>query len=148
MSGAYDRKSVMRVLARADEAELAEGLAAAGLATELPELRPTETGLTMVRGRIGGDGRAFNLGEMTVTRAAVQGPSNITGVAYLKGRCPRRAHLAAVADAYWQNDATRSSIETSVLAPIEKRLEAAHRKAAEEAAATKVDFFTMVRGED
>ena len=138
----------MRVLAHADEAELAEGLAVAGLATELPELRPTETGLTMVRGRIGGEGRAFNLGEMTVTRAAVQGPSDITGVAYLKGRCPRRAHLAAVADAYWQNDVTRAPIETSVLAPIEKRLEAARRKAAEEAAATKVDFFTMVRGED
>ena len=148
MSGAYDRKSVMRVLAHADEAELAEGLAVAGLATELPELRPTETGLTMVRGRIGGEGRAFNLGEMTVTRAAVQGPSDITGVAYLKGRCPRRAHLAAVADAYWQNDVTRAPIEPSVLAPIEKRLEAARRKAAEEAAATKVDFFTMVRGED
>ena len=36
------------------------------------ELRAAETGLVMLRGRIGGDGDPFNLGEATVTRAAVQ----------------------------------------------------------------------------
>ena len=148
MSGTYDRKTMMRVLAHASEPELADGLEAAGLTADLPELRPPETGLTMVRARIGGDGRPFNLGEMTVTRAAVRGPSEITGVAYLKGRCPRRARLAAVADAYWQNDSTREAVESSLVSPIEERLKADRRKAAEEAAATKVDFFTMVRGED
>jgi alpha-D-ribose 1-methylphosphonate 5-triphosphate synthase subunit PhnG len=143
-----DRKQIMRVLAHATEAELEHGLLAAGLSTDLPQIRLPETGLTMVRGRIGGDGRPFNLGEMTITRAAVESPAGHTGVAYLKGRCPRRARLAAAADAYWQNPETRAAIETELLAPIEQRLAREHLKATEEADATKVDFFTMVRGED
>ena len=148
MSGAYDRKGMMRVLAHASEAELAQGLQAAGLDGELAEIRPPETGLTMVRGRIGGDGRPFNLGEMTVTRAAVQSPSGLTGIAYLKGRCPRKARLAAAADAYWQDPATRAEVEEKLLRPVEQRLAQHRRKVVEEAAATKVDFFTMARGED
>lgn len=143
-----DRKQIMRVLAHASEAELESGLAAAGLASELSDVRPPETGLTMVRGRIGGDGRPFNLGEMTITRAAVESPAGFTGVAYLKGRCPRRARLAATADAYWQDPETRVAIEAELLAAIEHRLADEHLKATEQADATKVDFFTMVRGED
>ena len=147
MSGAYDRKSVMRVLAHADEAELAEGLAAAGLATELPELRPTETGLTMVRGRIGGDGRAFNLGEMTVTRCALRLADGTVGHAYVQGRDKPHAEAAALIDALMQTGAAER-VRAEVLDPL--AAEAARRRdtRARKAAATKVDFFTMVRGDD
>ena len=53
------------------------------------ELRTAETGLVMLRGRIGGDGAPFNLGEATVTRAAVRLASGEVGFC-LRAR-PRRA---------------------------------------------------------
>jgi len=146
--GAYDRKAVMRLAAVSGEQDLAEGLEQAGLPLELDDLRPPEIGLAMVRGRIGGDGRPFNLGEMTVTRAAVRSQSGFTGFAYLEGRCPRRARLAAIVDACWQDPASRAAVERYIAKPAERRLEARRRRQAEQAAATKVDFFTMVRGED
>ena len=50
------------------------------------ELRAAESGLVMVRGRIGGDGAPFNLGEATVTRATVRLASGEVGFAYVLGR--------------------------------------------------------------
>ncbi|WP_246685281.1 phosphonate C-P lyase system protein PhnG, partial [Methylobacterium sp. WL103] len=92
-------------MARAGEAtadELRAALAQTGAVAKAQDLRPTETGLVMVRGRIGGDGRAFNAGEATVTRAAVRLPGGETGFAYHLGRDRVRARLAAILDAHWQ----------------------------------------------
>ena len=60
-----------------------EDLQALALREPLPDyvaLRAPETGLVMVRGRIGGTGAPFNVGEMTVTRCSV--PVNVNGTAY------------------------------------------------------------------
>jgi alpha-D-ribose 1-methylphosphonate 5-triphosphate synthase subunit PhnG len=102
----------------------------------------------MVRGRIGGDGAPFNLGEATVTRAAVRMESGEVGFSYLLGRDHPKARLAAVCDALWQSARSRDAIERHVLAPIRMRLEAERTQKREQAAATRVDFFTLVRGED
>lgn len=64
------RRAAMAVLAQAAGDEIAHGLAQVG-DVKFTELRPAETGLVMLRGRIGGDGAPFNAGEATVTRAAV-----------------------------------------------------------------------------
>jgi alpha-D-ribose 1-methylphosphonate 5-triphosphate synthase subunit PhnG len=101
----------------------------------------------MVRGRIGGDGAPFNLGEATVTRAAVRMDSGEVGFSYLLGRDHDKARLAAVCDALWQGE-RRGAIERNVLAPIRMRLERERAEKREQAAATRVDFFTLVRGED
>ena len=139
----------MRTLAQASSAELVE----AALATMKPfpafmDLRPPEVGLVMVRGRIGGDGRPFNLGEATVTRAAVRLESGETGFSYLLGRDPESARLAALVDALWQRPESRPLVESRVLAPLREHLarEAARQRA--KTAATKVDFFTVARGEN
>ena len=137
------------------------GLLAKALLTELqdawdalPEkpqaklVRGPETGLIMVRGRIGGGGAPFNLGEATVTRATVLLASGTAGHAQALGTSKEKVRLAAVFDALWQEDASRSWVENTLLAPIEARIEAEDRRKAEETAATRVDFFTMVRGED
>jgi alpha-D-ribose 1-methylphosphonate 5-triphosphate synthase subunit PhnG len=102
----------------------------------------------MLRGRIGGDGAPFNLGEATVTRAAIQIASGEVGIAYILGRDPQKARLSAVCDALWQSKRYRDAVERRVLAPIRTRVDAERGRRRGETAATRVDFFTLVRGED
>ncbi len=138
----------MAILAQAKRQEIADGLAAFGESVEHVDVRPPETGLVMLRGRIGGDGASFNVGEATVTRCAVQLPSGEVGFSYALGRDRDKARLAALCDALWQNDTHRSAVERHVLAPVRTRLERECDVVSQRTAATRVDFFTMVRGED
>jgi alpha-D-ribose 1-methylphosphonate 5-triphosphate synthase subunit PhnG len=138
----------MALLAQARTGEIAQGLKVVAQSLRYVELRPAATGLVMVRGRIGGDGAPFNLGEATVTRAAVRLDSGETGFSYALGRDHDKARLAAVCDALWQSEARRDGIERHVLAPIRARLARERAEKREQAAATRVDFFTLVRGED
>ena len=145
---AVDRKGVMATLAHARPDELVRGLAAIGEPPAHVELRPAETGLVMVRGRIGGDGAPFNVGEATVTRAAVRLASGETGFAYRLGRDQATARLAALCDALWQARDHTNAIEAHVLAPIRSRVLSERARTRAQTAATRVDFFTLVRGED
>jgi alpha-D-ribose 1-methylphosphonate 5-triphosphate synthase subunit PhnG len=142
------RKAMMAALAQARTSEIAAGLAALAEPLDHVELRPAETGLVMVRGRISGDGQPFNVGEATVARAVVRLASGEVGFSYLLGRDRERARLAAICDALWQNEAKRAAIERHVLAPIRARADAERARQQEQTAATRVDFFTLVRGED
>lgn len=109
-------------------------------------LRAPETGLVMLRGRMGATGAAFNLGEATVTRCAVRLPNGTEGHAYVMGRNGAHARLAAICDALLQTDAT--GLQVKLIGPLEAKLRARQAKTSAKAAATKVDFFTMVRGDD
>ncbi len=142
------RKAAMAALALAPADQLKRLCEAAGISEEAELLRGPETGLVSVRGRIGGGGAPFNFGEATVTRATVRLASGEIGHAYALGRDKEKAKLSAITDALWQNPARRAEVEAKILAPLRAaQLEAdATRRA--ETAATKVDFFTMVRGED
>jgi alpha-D-ribose 1-methylphosphonate 5-triphosphate synthase subunit PhnG len=142
------RRAAMAVLAQAQTHEIAAGLAALGPAPAHDEVRPAETGLVMVRGRIGGDGAPFNLGEATVTRCAVQLASGEIGFGYVLGRDRDKARLAALADALWQSPAHRTAVERNLLAPLRARQQDHLARTREETAATKVDFFTLVRGDN
>ncbi|WP_431311004.1 phosphonate C-P lyase system protein PhnG [Methylobacterium nigriterrae] len=137
----------MALAGAATLAELRGVLAGVGLSDEAEDLRAPETGLVMARGRIGGDGRAFNLGEATVTRAAVRLPSGETGFAYHLGRDRPRARLAALLDAHWQRAESRAAVEAALARVAERRRREAEA-AARRVAATRVNFFTLVRGED
>ena len=142
-----DRRTAMATLADARTEEIAARLATLGPPAYV-ELRPVETGLVMLQGRIGGDGAPFNFGEATVTRAAVRIASGEVGFSYVLGRDHDKARLAALCDALWQNETMRDAVEREVLAPIRARLEAERARRREEIAASRVDFFTLVRGED
>ena len=111
-------------------------------------IRPPETGLVMLRGRMGGTGAAFNLGEATVTRCAVRTAEGHEGHAYVMGRNQAHVKMAAVCDALLQNRNQSAKIRAQVLEPLQKLLAERHSLAARKAAATKVDFFTLVRGEN
>ena len=112
-------------------------------------LRPAESGLVMLRGRAGGEGRAFNFGEMTATRAAVviDGPQPTTGFGYVAGRNARHAELAALFDALLQDEARRPILLRDLIAPIDAARKQAQAARSGAVAATRVDFTTMVRGD-
>ena len=142
-----ERQALMRVCAQAREAELAQALESLGPLPEAEDIRAPEQGLVMLRGRIGGDGAPFNLGEATVTRAAVRIGETL-GYGYLLGRCPEKARLAAIVDALGQDVAWRARLEEALVAPVMQRRAAEQGAEAAETAGTRVNFFTLVRGED
>ena len=140
------RKAVMAVLAHSATADIAGRLGTVGLPA-YEDLREPENGLVMVRGRVGGDGAPFNLGEATVSRAAVRLSSGEVGFGYALGRDREKARLIALCDAMVQSAELAGAIETQVVAPLRAAMiEKRNRKSAE-AAATRVDFYTLVRGE-
>lgn len=140
------RKAAMAVLAHAAGAEIAARLE--GIALPAYEnLREAESGLVMVRGRVGGDGAAFNLGEATVSRAAVRLATGEVGFGYTLGRDRDKARMIALCDALVQSGAFAGVVEAEVIAPLRAAHLAGQREKAAQTAATKVDFYTMVRGE-
>jgi len=136
----------MSVLAKAEFADLDT------LWNNLPSkptwtvVRAPEVGMVMVRGRAGGEGQRFNLGEVTVTRCAVRLDYGAIGFGYVMGRNRRHSELAAAVDAMLQTPSRRDALERAIIAPLTLRLEEKRSKRSRKAAATKVEFFAMVRG--
>lgn len=135
-----------RLVALAGAAGVAAGVASGG-APAHEVLRAPEIGTVMLRGRAGGTGAAFNLGEMTVTRAAVRLAEGPVGLGHVQGRSHKAALAAALIDALMQTDRAPALAE-AVLGPLAREREDRRTGRAARAAATKVDFFTLVRGED
>ena len=137
----------MSILAKTPSSVLASSMEQLG---ELPAylwLRKPETGLAMVRARTGGSGAQFNLGEMSMTRCALRLKTGETGLAYVAGRDVRHAERAAILDALMQGDAS-AEVEEKIITPLETFLQQQRASSQAEALATKVEFMTMVRGED
>lgn len=141
------RKQWLSLMAKAPEGRVGDLLDAAMARPSFNWLRAPEIGSTMVRGRMGGTGAPFNLGEMTVTRCALTLETGEIGHAYVQGRRKTCAEAVAIVDALMQT-ANSERLRTLVLEPLAREQLAAKDARASKAAATKVDFFTMVRGED
>ncbi|WP_441243088.1 phosphonate C-P lyase system protein PhnG [Tardiphaga sp. 768_D3_N2_1] len=140
------RREAMGVLGHCATADIAGYLDAVAVPAH-EQLRQPENGLVMLRGRIGGDGAPFNLGEATVSRAAVRLASGEVGFGYTLGRDGAKAHLIALCDALIQTAKFSDAVEAQVLTPLRARVVADVKRKAAETAATKVDFYTLVRGE-
>jgi alpha-D-ribose 1-methylphosphonate 5-triphosphate synthase subunit PhnG len=145
-SGQAQRKAAMAVLAHSAAADIAGHLDAIALPSH-ENLREAENGLVMVRGRTGGDGAPFNLGEATVSRAAVRLATGEVGFGYTLGRDREKARMIALCDALVQSDDFAGLVEAKVLAPLRAAIASRQRAKAAETAATRVDFYTLVRGE-
>lgn len=141
------RKAWMGLLAKAPEGRVAALFDAEFQRPAFTWLRAPEIGSTMVRARAGGTGAPFNLGEMTITRCALTLDSGEVGHSYIQGRRKADAELAALVDALMQT-AMADQLRKVVLDPLEAEMTTAKAARAAKAAATKVDFFTMNRGED
>jgi alpha-D-ribose 1-methylphosphonate 5-triphosphate synthase subunit PhnG len=144
-----ERSTWMSCLSQADPARLEAAWTALEPTPLHRWLRKPETGLVMLRGRAGGSGRPFNLGEMTMTRAAVlveEGARPLTGFGYVAGRADRHAELAALFDALLQDEARGPALLAELIQPLRAAADAARSARAAEVAPTRVDFTTMVRG--
>lgn len=142
------RAEWLGVLSRAHSAEV-EALAGSDLAGVVFDwLRRPQVGLVMVRGRAGGTGAMFNLGEITVTRCSIRLPDGSVGHGYSQGRNQRQAELAALIDALLQNDEWRPRLIERVIEPLRASENERRLQRSRKAAATKVEFFTMARGEN
>ena len=140
------RQAAMAVLAHSAAADIAGCLVAIALPA-YEDLREPENGLVMVRGRIGGDGAPFNLGEATVSRAAVRLSTGEVGFGYTLGRDRQKARIIALCDALMQSNEFADALEENVLTPLRAAMISVRNRKAAETAATRVDFYTLVRGE-
>ena len=142
-----DRQKWMGLLAKSSAEDVERLWSAYGQTPAHQVLRAPEIGSVMVRGRSGAVGAAFNLGEMTVTRCSIRLASGEDGHAYVQGRQKAKATQAALVDALMQTEAA-PQVRAAILAPLEQQMKARKASRSAKAAATKVDFFTMARGED
>jgi alpha-D-ribose 1-methylphosphonate 5-triphosphate synthase subunit PhnG len=142
------RREALATLALADPADLAARWEAFAPKPAHAVVRGPETGLVMVRGRIGGGGAPFNVGEATMTRCVVRLDSGEVGFGNVLGRDGERARLVALLDALGQHPHLGGRVRNEVIVPLAAAREEERRRDAEEVAATRVDFFTMARGED
>lgn len=139
------RRHWLAVLARASETQL-ESLTPTPVTAPL-FIRAAEVGMVMLRARVGGTGEAFNLGEASVTRCALRLNGGPLGVGYTLGRNRRKAELIAVLDAMLQDPQRQGELQQRVIAPLAQLQAQARQRASEASAQSRVEFFTIVRGE-
>jgi alpha-D-ribose 1-methylphosphonate 5-triphosphate synthase subunit PhnG len=146
------RQHWLAVLAKASLARLEAAWDALDDKPAYRLLRRGETGLVMLRGRIGGTGQPFNFGEMTMTRAAVQlldtaGAVTHAGFGHIAGRSARQAELVALFDALLQDPVRHDALVEQIIEPLAAEQDTAKAARGAKVMASRVDFFTMVRGE-
>lgn len=143
-----ERRARLAILSQAPSVLLQERWRAMGLDPEFELVRGPQTGLVALRGRIGGGGAAFPFGDATATRATVRLKDGRTGHAMALGRDENRVIVSAVVDALCQDEEQAAILDDQLLRPLADAIGDRDRDRAAQTAATKVDFFTMVRGED
>jgi alpha-D-ribose 1-methylphosphonate 5-triphosphate synthase subunit PhnG len=105
-----------------------------------------EAGLYMLRGRMGQSGALFNLGELLVTRCAVE-CLGLVGQAWIAGNRPERARKAATLEALGQDGAYLARLMPRIMAFQARRQESQDERD-REIQKTRVRFFSLARGED
>jgi alpha-D-ribose 1-methylphosphonate 5-triphosphate synthase subunit PhnG len=138
------RRDWLAVLARAP-LDMLEGAFTFLHVPEYRWLRHPETGIYMIRARIGGSGNRFNMGEVTVTRCVLRLSEGPTGLGYVLGRSHRHAELCALADAMLQGGLQRNLVHNGVIAPVKRYLDDQRSRMARKAQSTRVEFLTVAR---
>ncbi|MDJ0690506.1 MAG: phosphonate C-P lyase system protein PhnG [Xenococcaceae cyanobacterium MO_188.B32] len=141
-----ERQAWMEILAKSSVVNIERQVQTLGKLPEYSFLRSPEIGLTMLRGRAGGTGEVFNLGEMTITRCVVKILDTI-GFGYVGGRSKRHAELAAVCDGLLQQNEWSFTVQNQVIQPLQTIIQQKQEQQQRQTEATKVEFFTMLRGE-
>ncbi len=140
------RQRWLGAFARCPEERLEPLLTQMGRDNRYTVLRAPEAGLMMVRARAGGSGQRFNAGEMTVTRCSIRLEDGTVGHGYVAGRDKARAETIARLDALMQGVASAQA--EPIVAALETEIEALAEARQSKSAPTKVEFLTMVRGEN
>lgn len=141
------RQSLLAVLSKSAYEDIHNSWQLLGINPGYHCLKEPEIGMVMVKGKAGGNGQPFNLGEMTVTRTVVQLDTQQLGFGYTAGRDKEKSKLVAIIDACFQLPEYISLIEKKLINPLSEKLKHKHQQLDENVEATKVNFFTMVRGQ-
>lgn len=142
------RQHWMSVLAHSQPAELAARLNALNITADYEVIRAAETGLGTDSGANGRHRRTFFAGDATLTRAAVRLTDGTLGYSWVQGRDKQHAERCALIDALMQQSRHFQNLSETLIAPLDadRMARIAARRA--EVNASRVDFFTMVRGDN
>ncbi|PWK96722.1 methylphosphonate degradation complex subunit PhnG [Pantoea allii] len=142
------RQHWLSVLAYSSAAELDAHWQPLNLKPEFTLIRPAEIGLTRLQARMGATGKRFVVGDATVTRAVVRLNDGTLGYSYLLGRDKAHAERCALMDALLQQTETGELLQEKIITPLAASREEQRQLRAREIASSKVDFFTLVRGDN
>ena len=142
------RQEWMAALSLAPEARLRAAWESLPAQPYYKLVRGPEPGLVMVRARTGNSGERFNLGEMSVTRCTVGLDQGVMGHAFVGGLCHEHARMAAVFDALLQLPEEGEELRRTLIRPLQEERQACLARRQEEVRPSRVDFFTLVRGEE
>lgn len=142
------RRRWLAVLAHSQPAELLEHWQPLGLAPDCDLIRPAETGLAQIQARAGASGQRFFLGDATLTRAVVRLRSGTCGYSYLLGRDKAQAERCALIDALLQEQAHHETLMQRLINPLDALRRERLSLRTRAVAASRVDFFTLVRGDN
>lgn len=148
MTDVTQRSYWISTLAQSEYAQIVEHWQATELEPSYQVIRQPEIGLAQVRARMGSTGNPFNMGDVTITRAAIKLDTGEMGYSYLCGRNKPHAELAAVIDGMLQSGVHRQALMQQIIEPLVALKFERDQQRAKEVATSKVDFFTLVRGED
>ena len=140
------RKSWMSLLATSSQSDLLNLWKQKKIKVNYVWLRTPEIGSIMAQGRMGVTGDKFNIGEVTITRCSLKLNCGTIGHSYVQGRSKKKAEISALCDALMQTKMSKE-INKNIIIPLEKIKKDNKDKILSKAEATKVDFFTLVRGE-
>ena len=106
-----------------------------------------ETGLIMVQAKADGSRTRFNLGETTVSRCILKIKEQYTGASWIIGSDLQHAKNAALFDALLQDPEYNEKLTELLFRKLEKKQNAKNIKLKQDIEKTKVEFFTLKRGE-
>ncbi|EOO9230700.1 phosphonate C-P lyase system protein PhnG [Escherichia coli] len=138
------RQHWMSVLAHSQPAELAARLNALNITANYEVIRAAETGLVQIQARMGGTGERFFAGDATLTRAAVRLTDGTLGYSWVLGRDKQHAERCAL----MQQTRHFQNLSETLIAPLDADRMARIAARQAEVNASRVDFFTMVRGDN
>lgn len=148
MKSTTQRQQWLSVLSHSSATALAQHWQALHLSPRFSLIRPAEIGLTRLMARMGASGKRFVMGDATVTRAVVQLEDGTLGYSYVLGRDKAHAERCALIDALLQQPQTHALLTEKVITPLAALREEQRQLRAREIASSKVDFFTLVRGDN
>ncbi|MFC0178603.1 phosphonate C-P lyase system protein PhnG [Thorsellia kenyensis] len=148
MSKKENRQILMGLLAKSPFEVIDNLWTTLNLTPNYELFRAPEIGLVQLQGKMGGTGNRFYVGDATITRAVVLIENKYYGYSYIMGRDKKKAQLCALIDGLMQINEYQITIEEKLLLPLLKLLETQKNEKNKATEATRVDFFTLVRGED
>lgn len=142
-----ERKEWIGLLGSADPKDLEAAKKEYAQGVKITHVVTPETGMIMVQAKADGSNGRFNLGEVTVSRCVLEVKKTYMGTAWVMGSDLRHAELAALFDALLQDPATHDPLANTLIKKLKIKQTAKNERMAQDAADTRVEFFTLKRGE-